>query len=108
MAASLVPAPLEIGRSGAHDLKVIWGDGHVSVYPARALRLACPCAQCVDELSGERMLNPDTVRADVHPLKVGLVGRYAVHLAFSDGHGSGIYSFEKLRGLCPCAECRPA
>ena len=108
MAAALGPAPVEIGRSGAHDVRVVWGDGHVSVYAARTLRLACPCAACVDELSGARMLNPDTVAADVHPLRIGTVGRYAVHIAFSDGHASGIYSFEKLRALCPCGECARA
>jgi len=107
-AAALVPAPVEIGRVGDHDVRVVWADGHVSVYAARALRLACPCAACVDELSGAKLLNPASVAADVHPLRIGTVGRYAVHIAFSDGHASGIYSFEKLRALCPCGEHAPA
>ncbi len=107
MAATTVPAPVEIGRSGEHDLRVVWGDHHESIYPARALRLACPCAACVDEMSGRALLDPASVPVHVHPVRVGLVGRYAVHLAFSDGHASGIFSFERLRALCPCPACRP-
>jgi ATP-binding protein involved in chromosome partitioning len=105
MTAALAPAPVEIGRAGEHDLRVRWADGHESVYPARSLRLACPCAGCVDEMTGAPLLNPASVPAGVHPLAVGLVGRYAVHLRFSDGHASGIYSFEKLRAICPCPDC---
>jgi len=30
------------------------------------------------------------------------VGRYAVQIAWTDGHDSGIYTFEYLRELCPC------
>ena len=98
------PVPLEIGRANQHDLRVTWQDGHESVYPARALRLACPCAGCVDEMTGAIRVIGSSVPADVHPLKVELVGRYALTIHWSDGHHTGIYSFEKLRTLCPC--CR--
>ncbi len=33
------------------------------------------------------------------------VGHYAVRIYWSDGHNTGIYSFERLREICPCAEC---
>jgi DUF971 family protein len=36
------------------------------------------------------------------------VGNYAVRIHWSDGHNSGIYSWEHLRKICPCAECRAA
>jgi len=34
------------------------------------------------------------------------VGQYAVRFVFSDGHSIGIYSFEYLCEICPCAECQ--
>ncbi len=103
MSNAISPDSLE--RIGGEALRVRWQDGHASLYPARYLRQRCPCAGCVDELSGERMLAPESVPSDVRALGASLVGNYAVSFSFSDGHGSGIYTFEALRRLCPCAEC---
>ena len=33
------------------------------------------------------------------------VGNYALQIQFSDGHATGIYSFEHLREICPCERC---
>lgn len=87
-------------------LRIEWKDGHVSTYEPRGLRLACPCAGCVDEMSGERILTPDAVPDGVHPLEIHYVGRYALRFLWSDGHDTGIYPFEYLRRLCGCGECR--
>jgi DUF971 family protein len=38
--------------------------------------------------------------------EVEAVGNYAIHIKWNDGHGTGIYSFEHLRKICPCAECK--
>lgn len=103
MIAASVPA--EIRRANAHDVEVIWTDGHHSVYPAFALRLVCPCASCVNELTGEPMLDPATLTPDVHPLGLSVVGRYALHVSWSDGHTTGMYSFDLLRKRCPCPAC---
>lgn len=100
----MVTLPAEIGRANAHDVAIQWRDGHKSLYPARALRLACPCAVCVEEMSGRALLDPASVDAGVHPTAVNLVGRYAVNFTFSDGHATGIYTFEYLRKLCPCCK----
>ena len=35
-----------------------------------------------------------------------LVGGYALQLLWEDGHRYGLYTWEYLRGLCPCDECR--
>jgi len=38
-------------------------------------------------------------------LAVEPVGNYAIRINWSDGHNSGIYSYEHFRQICPCAEC---
>jgi ATP-binding protein involved in chromosome partitioning len=65
----------------------------------RGIRLACECAHCVDEWTGEKQLDPADVPADVHPLRIEPVGRYAIQFEWSDGHSSGIYPFRRLRAL---------
>lgn len=99
--------PLEVGRAGDADLLVRWNDGHVSVYPARYLRLACPCASCHEKLRERNLFAGAHVPPDVKPLGVSLVGRYALSVRWSDGHDTGIYSFPHLRDLCPCEDCAP-
>ena len=39
--------------------------------------------------------------------QVETVGAYAVQFVWSDGHSTGIYSWELLRASCPCQECIP-
>lgn len=73
----------------------------VVLYPSRMLRLACPCAACVDEMSGRALLDPDRVSHDVQPLAVELVGGYGVRIRWSDGHSTGIYTFQLLKAICP-------
>ena len=80
--------------------------GHEAFFPARALRLACPCAACVDEMSQRPLLDPATVPDDVRPLSLALVGAYGLRVQWSDGHGTGIYTFERLLASCPCDRCR--
>jgi len=80
---------------------VKWTDNRESVYSHRELRLACPCAMCVDEWIGENRLEPKTVPGDVRVLDIRPVGRYALQFNFSDGHATGIYSYDKLRELDP-------
>ncbi|MEX2467794.1 MAG: DUF971 domain-containing protein [Gemmatimonadota bacterium] len=80
-------------------LRIEWQDGEVSEYVPRDLRVRCPCAGCVDEMTGERTLVPEMVRPDVHPTEIHYVGRYALQFIWSDGHSTGIYPFEYLRRL---------
>jgi DUF971 family protein len=100
--------PYAINREDA-GLRIEWVQGgHEGFFPARALRLACPCAACVQELTGRPLLDPATVPPDVHPLRLALVGAYGLRIEWSDGHGTGIYTFERLRSACPCPACRAA
>lgn len=98
--------PTAIRQQGPQTLAITWDDGHESQYPVRALRLACGCASCVDEWSGEERLDDAEVPADIHPLRITPVGRYAIQIAWSDGHETGIYPFRRLRALCACETCR--
>ena len=91
--------PTAIRQDGPNQLVIEWQDGHRSVYEVRALRLACGCAACVDEWTGDQQLDPATVPEDVKPLRIERVGRYAIQIAWSDGHASGIYPFARLREL---------
>ena len=77
----------------------VWKDGTEVVYPARRLRLECPCAVCVDELTGVRRDGQDQDSEDVHPAGIDPVGHYAIQIHFSDGHNTGIYTWEKLAAL---------
>ncbi|MAE93962.1 MAG: hypothetical protein CL910_04825 [Deltaproteobacteria bacterium] len=98
-AAALASAPTKIDQTGPRELSITWADGVTQAIDARSLRLACACAHCVDEWSGEPRLDPDTVPDDVHPLRIEPVGRYALHITWSDTHDSGIYPFRHLRTL---------
>lgn len=91
--------PARIEQRGPRELAIHWADGAESVLEVRALRLACGCAVCVDEWTGEGRLDPDAVPEDVHPTTIEPVGRYAIQIAWSDGHDTGIYPFRRLREL---------
>ena len=90
---------------GEEDIAVQWNDGHQSVYDARFLRLNCGCAECVEEWSQRKLLDPATVPADLRAEDYIMVGQYAVQFLWSDAHFTGIYPFTMLRLLCPCGEC---
>jgi ATP-binding protein involved in chromosome partitioning len=93
--------PVAITQKGPRALAITWADGHESVFDVRALRLACGCARCVDEWTGEERLDPASVPEDVRPVRIEGVGRYAIQVEWSDGHASGIYPFRRLRELDP-------
>jgi DUF971 family protein len=67
--------------------------------PYRALRLACRCATCIDELTGKPLLDPATVPEDVGVQDVEQVGLYGVRIHWTDGHRTGIYTWERVRDL---------
>ncbi|HEY7482522.1 MAG TPA: DUF971 domain-containing protein [Gemmatimonadales bacterium] len=103
-----IPIPHAINRRD-DGILIEWDTaGHQGFFPARALRLACPCAACVDEMSGRALLDPERVPGNVRPVSLGLVGAYGLRVQWSDGHATGIYTFERLRASCPCDTCRAA
>jgi ATP-binding protein involved in chromosome partitioning len=93
----MLAGPYRITRHD-HALRVEWTSGAEPLeYPARELRLACPCAECVEEMTGRPLLDPATVPADVRPVQLALVGAYGLKVTWSDGHSTGIYTWDRLR-----------
>ena len=86
-------------------LRIEWEDGHESVYRPRDLRMACPCARCVEEFTGRRILTEEMVEEGVYPTAIEYVGKYALQFFWSDGHSTGFYPYDFLRGLCDCLIC---
>ena len=93
------PIPLKVELRTRQQLVVAWSDGKETPLSCREMRINCPCAQCVDEVTGIRRLNPDSVAPDVWPQEINPVGRYALNFRWSDGHSSGIYTFDSLRKM---------
>src|SRR5438128_12339987 len=92
--------PREIKQEGDRALSITWGDGELCSYKGSELRRACPCAQCVNEWTGQRVLKPEDISDDLSIQDIAIVGRYALNFRWSDGHETGIYSFRYLRQLC--------
>jgi len=97
--------PVELGQDGPDVLTIEWSNGHSGRHPVRELRLACRCAQCVDEWTGQATLDPSSVPETVRPLRIEPVGNYGLSIEWNDGHSTGIYTFEVLGELCRCEAC---
>ena len=91
--------PIGLLRRDPRTLSILWEDGHRDDFDVRDLRLSCRCALCVEEMSGRKLLDPKTVRADVSPRQIVSVGNYAIGFDWNDGHNSGIHSFNDLCAL---------
>jgi DUF971 family protein len=73
-----------------------WNNGESSILPFIELRLSCKCAACVDEWTRERKVKRGDIKPDIKPMAIEVVGRYAIQIKWSDGHGSGIYPFDQI------------
>ena len=114
MKMSLATDPEHIAISKSKGIKIDWKDRHASDYGIDYLRDKCPCATCTgahgtpprqpeaaaDPASPFQMYKPRLKMLSVEP-----VGNYAIRIHWSDGHSTGLYSWEHLRKICPCAEC---
>ena len=112
------PKSVKVQIQSGTGVEIEWKDGHLSLYSFPFLRDACPCALC-DEERGKAGREPgDPVvaksgelvmfKATAKPLSAEPVGKYALKFKWNDGHELGIYSWQFLRQVCPCAACRSA
>ena len=97
--ASDKKVPLGFGDLGLPQFEITWSDGQKSSFVSRNLRLACPCASCVNEVTGERTLKAERIPANLTVIGAAPVGRYALQLLFSDGHATGLFAYDYLRKL---------
>jgi DUF971 family protein len=104
------PASVKVRVSTGQGVDITWSDGHASHYDFAYLRDQCPCAMCDDERK-KKQAAPRAgpalpmFKPKVTARQAKAIGNYAVQIDFSDGHSTGIYSFDHLRTICPCAEC---
>jgi DUF971 family protein len=108
-----IAEPEHIAISKSTGIKIDWRDGHHSDYPLAYLRDECPCATCTGA-HGTEPQKSNYAKPELFPMfkpalrmdSVEQVGHYAVRIHWNDGHSTGIYSFDHLRKICPCPECR--
>lgn len=94
-----MPEPLQIVEESDSEISIKWSDDAATRYDAATLRRSCPCAGCINEWTGEKMLDDKGISDDLTIDHVSIVGRYALNFHFSDGHDTGIFSFTYLRKL---------
>lgn len=97
--------PTEIVGLLRSTVAITWDDEHHTVYSSRDLRLRCRCAMCIEEMTGQPLLDPKTVPESIRARAINLVGQYAIQVDWSDGHTTGIFNFRDLRANCPCEPC---
>jgi len=119
------PADVKVHVSSGAGVDITWADGHTSHYDFPYLREQCPCALCNDErerkeaaahagagASSSAPAGPGATLPIFKPAakakSARAVGNYAVQIEFTDGHSTGIYSFDYLREICPCDACQEA
>jgi DUF971 family protein len=108
------PASVKIHVSSGAGVDITWADGHASHYDFYYLRDECPCATCNDERGKKAVFaTAGPASSAVLPMfkpkpsakAATSVGNYAIQITFTDGHSTGIYSYDHLRTICPCATC---
>jgi DUF971 family protein len=101
------PYPVRLDRKGDGRIEIVWSDGQTRLYRPSELRKACPCATCREKRSAEeadkmksllKVISPEEARP-LHVAHMEPVGNYAYKIAFTDGHDTGIYTFDFLREL---------
>lgn len=85
-----------IKQTDNHTFQIIWNDGSQKNYRLSDLQKNCPCAGCVDELTGQRIATSQAVKEDVRAINLQSVGRYALKIKFTSGCSTGIYSYTTL------------
>ncbi|MBF0165018.1 MAG: DUF971 domain-containing protein [Magnetococcales bacterium] len=87
--------PTEIRQKRADRVvEIHWDTGEKFTYTMEFLRVSCPCAKCVGHTPDQAQLIDG--QQDVTIRAIEPVGHYAIKISFSDGHDSGLFSWETL------------
>jgi DUF971 family protein len=89
--------PLKINRIPENRLEIHWNDERITFHTFHRLRCLCACAQCRDEMTGKCLVKPGDIARDIEPHAINPIGSYALQFCWSDGHQTGLYTFEYLR-----------
>ena len=90
-----VPLPTEIKlHQKSRVFEITFADGATFRLPCEFLRVYSPSAEVRGHGPGQEVLQ--TGKKDVDISRIEPVGQYAVQLHFSDGHDTGIYSWDLL------------
>jgi DUF971 family protein len=92
------PTGVELSDT-THTIIINWADGKTTRLSYKDLRDACRCAGCVDELTGKKTLDRNSISDHIGVDEPEPVGHYGIRFAFTDGHDTGIYTWERLRSL---------
>lgn len=109
LSRDLIPTSYELDEDNKR-LLIFWSDDHESSFGYEDLRRACPCAWCAGEGTFAGTMTPATPLTDDQTTlyELQMVGRYGLTPVWGDGHKTGIYTYERLRDMCDCPECRSA
>jgi DUF971 family protein len=113
------PTAVKVHVKTGAGVDITWADGHSSHFDFPYLRDNCPCATCNDERAKKHSApasGPTLAPSPLLPMykpkaraqSATQVGNYAIQIFFNDGHSTGIFSYDYLRTVCPCAECAKA
>jgi Mrp family chromosome partitioning ATPase/DUF971 family protein len=83
----------------AKTITLKWSNGETSTVSNAALRRACSCALCVDEMTRAPLLDPKSIPMDIHAEKVGIIGNYAIMVDWSDGHNTGFFPYSVIKDI---------
>jgi DUF971 family protein len=89
--------PEAIDLTARNEVQIQWRGGPQVTIPFKRLRDLCPCADCVEEGTGRKLLDPSAIPEDIRPERIEAVGNYAVQFFWSDGHSTGLYTWATLR-----------
>ena len=100
-----MPAPTQIRAHTSRGVfELQWGDGTRFEVPFKLLRANCPCASCVDEHTGVRILDPATIPDDIAPTGMSFTGNYALKIVWNDRHSTGLYTWDHLAEIARCTK----
>jgi DUF971 family protein len=92
------PRPVEINlHQVSRQLDISFDDGQSFTLPVEYLRVFSPSAEVRGHGPGQEVLQ--TGKSAVNIQAIEPVGMYAVKFVFSDGHDTGIYSWDYLYDL---------